>query len=205
MPDDRSAYLRALRYIDDRMRELVAGLGPDTLLVMLADHGEGFGQHPGSRSHGAKIWQEAVHVPMVVIGPQLAEAGVSGVVELNTSHIDVAPTILGLLGVPVPCTMRGRDLTTTSAPTIALFGGRAPGGQKGLIDGRWKYIRDSSGADLLFDLTFDYAERDDLAAKQPEQVADFRARVADWEAFSARLIPNYAALRKASRCAASSP
>ncbi len=203
MPDDQAGYLRALTYIDDRMRELVQGLGPDALVVILADHGEGFGQHPGSHSHGSKVWQEAVHVPLVMAGPQLAEAGLSGTVRLNTSHIDVAPTILGLVGQPVPCTMRGRDLTKTSEPRIALFGGRPPGGQMGLVDGRWKYIRDGAGADLLFDLAADRDERHDQAGTHPDLVAGFRARIADWEAFGARLIPDYAALMKASRCAPS--
>jgi arylsulfatase A-like enzyme len=200
MPNDQAGYMRALRYIDDQMRALVQGLGPDALVVILADHGEGFGQHPGSQSHGSKVWQEAIHVPMVILGPQLREAGVSGRVTLNTSHIDVAPTILGLLGQPVPCTMRGRDLTRTSAPRVALFGGRPPGAQMGLADGRWKYIRDSQGADRLFDLRHDYDERHDLAGEQPELVAGFRARIEDWEAFGSRLIPDYAALLKASRC-----
>lgn len=202
LPDDRSAYMRALRYIDERMRDLVQSVGPDTLVVILADHGEGFGQHPGSLSHGAKVWQEAVHVPWVMVGPQLSEPGITGVADLTTSHIDVAPTILGLLGLPVPCTMRGRDLTRLDARArVALFGGRPPGGQMGLVDGRYKYIRDDSGADLLFDLVADPDERDNLAAAEPELVADSRARIADWEAFGARLIPDYAALRQASPCA----
>jgi len=200
MPDDRSAYLRALRYIDDRMRDLAEGLGPEALVVMLADHGEGFGQHPGSLSHGAKIWQEAIHVPMVMKGPQLA--GISGEVGLNTSHIDVAPTLLGLLGVPVPCTMRGRDLTRNSEPRISCMGGRPPGAQMGAVDGRWKYIRNDSGAEMLFDLVADPDERVDRAAERADLVATLRARVVDWEAFGTRLIPDYAALLQASECAA---
>ncbi len=203
LTDERAAYLRALRYIDDRMRELIDGLDrlgrlDDTLVVLFSDHGEGFGQHAGSRGHGAKVYQEGVHVPLAMLGPQLA--GVSGSVTLPTSHIDIAPTVLGLVDVEVPCTMKGRDLSETSEPRVVYFGGRPPGGQMGLVDGPWKYIREDSGLEMLFDLRTDRLERSSLADAHPERLAGYRGRIERWSAHSQRLIERYAGVLAESGC-----
>lgn len=203
LSDERAAYLRALRYIDDRMRDLVVGLEKlgqrdNTLIVMFSDHGEGFGQHAGSRGHGAKVYQEGVYVPLAILGPQLAN--VSGQVTLPTSHIDIAPTLLGLVDVEVPCTMKGRDLTAASDPRLVYFGGRPPGGQLGLVDGRWKYIREDNGLELLFDLQTDPAERESLADQHPERVAAYGARIDAWSAHSTRLVERYASVLAQSEC-----
>ena len=200
---EREAYLRALTYIDDRMRELVDGLRDagqldNTLIVLFSDHGEGFGQHAGSRGHGPKVYEEAVAVPMVVLGPQLAE--VSGRVTLPTSHIDISPTILGLVGVDVPCTMKGRDLTTSSDPRLVYFGGRPPGGQLGVVDGRWKFIREDTGMELLFDLEADPGEVRSLAGEHPEKLAAYGARIDAWSAHGTRLIEHYTQVMAASEC-----
>jgi hypothetical protein len=203
LPSEFEAYERALGYIDDRIRDLVAGidrlgLADETLIAVVSDHGEGFGQHPGSKSHGTKVYQENVHVPFAIIGPQLRE--IAGVVDMATSHIDVAPTLLGLLGIDVPCTMKGRDLAAGSIQHAALFGGRPPGGQKGLVDGRWKYIREDSGADLLYDLFSDPDERSDLSAHHSGRVEAFRERIERWEFFSENLIERYAEILRQSDC-----
>ena len=91
--------------------------------------------------------------------------------------------------------------TSGAGALTQRWGGRPPGGQMGAVDGRWKYIRDDSGAELLFDLIADPDERVDRAADHPGLVDTLRARVVDWEAFGTRLIPDYAALLQASECA----
>lgn len=201
--DEFPAYLRALRYIDDRIRDIseglrALGLEDETLIAIASDHGEGFGQHPGSRGHGAKVYQENIQVPFALIGPQLE--GISGEVAFPTSHIDVAPTILGLLGIDSPCTMKGRDLTTTSEPRTVLFGGRSPGAQAGIADGRWKYIREENGMELLFDLRQDAGETTNLVSKKKDLAGRFSTRLDEWEVFSENLIENYSEVRGRSSC-----
>ena len=201
--DDRAAYLRALRYIDDRMRDLWEGLkaeghDKDTLVVFVADHGEGFSQHPGSVSHGPKIYEEAVHVPLAMIGPQFD--AVSGHVTLETSHIDIPPTILGLVGLPVPCTMKGRDLVHSSESRIQLFGGRPPGGQMGLREGKWKYILNDSGQEEVYDLAADPAEQNDLAGSMGARMPAWHERITHWRKHSEQLISDYAAILSGSGC-----
>jgi len=201
--DEYPSYLRALRYIDDRVRDLSEGLerlglADDTLLVVFADHGEGFAQHPGGKSHGSKVYDEIVRVPSMIAGPQLE--GVTGEVALPTSHLDLAPTILGLLGLEAPCTMKGRDLTASDERRVVLFGGRPPGAQRGLVDGRWKYLEEEDGPQMLFDLDSDPGERVNRIAGREGQAAAYRARLDAWRAFSENLIENYATVLGASAC-----
>jgi len=200
---ERPAYDRALRYIDDRVRELAdglarLGLAGDTLLVAFGDHGEGFGQHPGGKSHGPKVWDEVVRVPAMLEGPQLA--GLTGEVASPTSHLDLAPTILGLLGIPAPCTMKGRNLVAADEPRVVLFGGRPPGAQRGLLDGRWKYVEEEDGPRMLFDTATDAGERIDRIAGREAQAAAYRARLDAWRGFSETLIESYASVLAASPC-----
>jgi arylsulfatase A-like enzyme len=203
LADDRAAYQRALRFVDARLAELWQGLAERgllerTLVVIVSDHGEGFGAHPGSQSHGPAVWQENVHVPFALRGPQLA--GLRLDVALPTSHPDVAPTVLGLLGLRPPCTMKGRDLVHDGAPRLVLFGGRGPLRQRGLVDGRRKYIRERNGAERVFDIIADPGERHDLLRWNRADAAHWRQRLAEWETFSRNLIPNYAAIAAAHGC-----
>lgn len=205
LPDERASYRRALGFIDERIREIVAGLEvagllDDTLIVIYSDHAEGFGQHQGSRSHGPKVYEENVLVPFAVLGPQLKE--VSGVSGLTTSHLDIAPTLLGLLGIDVPCTMKGRDLRVDGTPRYAMLGGRPPGDQKGLVDGHWKYIIEESRFEMLFDLTQDPGEQRNLISEQGERAARYREIVLDWEAYGENLIERYAEILGDSACTA---
>jgi arylsulfatase A-like enzyme len=67
----------------------------DTVIVLTADHGEEFREH-GGWVHGAKLYDELLWVPLIIKGPGLAEGAV---VERQVGLIDLAPTILDLLGV----------------------------------------------------------------------------------------------------------
>lgn len=197
--DERLAYRRALGFIDDRIRELVEGLPPETLVVIVSDHAEGFGQHPGSRSHGPKVYQENVWVPWVVTGPQLQ--GIRGQVSATTSHLDVSPTVLGLVGLDVPCTMKGRNFVAAEVPEqIAIFSGRPPGMQAGLVDGSWKTLVDEDGVEELYNLAEDPHELHNLVDEFPERVQVARERLEDWRYFSRNLIENYGAILLESQC-----
>ncbi len=69
----------------------------DTAIVMTADHGEAFYEH-GMLFHGSEIWNELVHVPLFVYVPGAEPRRVTA----KRSHIDVAPTIIELMGLDVP-------------------------------------------------------------------------------------------------------
>lgn len=188
------AYLGCLKYIDERIREMVEGLEErgyldDTLVVVLSDHGEAFNQH-GTRGHGNQVYDEFVRVPLVLYGPQLR--GVKGGMDFPTGHIDLAPTLLGLLGLPVPLTMKGRNLLVDRSGRAMLFGGRPEDEQYGIRDGKWKLIvTGETGVVELFDLEADPDEKHNVADDRPQLAKDLLRRVREWIPHSRNLIETY--------------
>lgn len=90
------------------------GLWEDTVVVFISDHGEELFEH-GGWEHGKTLHSEVLDVPLIVRAPG---AGVR-TVQRQAQQVDVAPTILDLLGLPIPPVVEGRSL----APWIL---GRAP-------------------------------------------------------------------------------
>ena len=89
----------------DRLRSL--GLLESTLIVVAADHGESLGEHQ-ERTHAYFAYQSTIHVPLIMVAP----TGTGKLrVEQPVSIIDIVPTILSLLGVPVPPQVQGADLS----------------------------------------------------------------------------------------------
>src|SRR5262249_51877045 len=135
------------------------GLDERTLLVITGDHGEAFGQHDGNFGHVLFLYEENVRVPYLIVAPGLTRRAerVGRVVSL----IDMAPTILDLLGVRAPAGNQGRSMLDAETG-LALFCTDYSLGLLGLRDGRWKMIHElDSGRDRLFDLEADAAEQQD--------------------------------------------
>jgi len=77
----------------------------DTLVVVTGDHGEMLGEH-GEATHGFFIYDAATHIPVIVSGPGVPAREVADQVRI----VDLMPTSLELLGVPVPSTVQGTSL-----------------------------------------------------------------------------------------------
>lgn len=152
----------------DRLEAL--GLYDDALIVLTADHGEEFRDH-GGWQHGRTLYQEQLAVPLLVKLPGGRAAGT--VVDTRVEHVDLVPTILDLLGEPLPDGLDGRSL----APALAAPGRLDPSpvaahldldGRRleAVIDGDLKLIRrlsEGPAGRRLFDLAADPGERHDLA------------------------------------------
>ncbi len=81
---------------------------PRSLVIIGADHGEGFLDH-GWRGHGPQLYEEAVRTPLVFRWKGHLAARES--VRMPVGLIDIAPTVLGLLGIEIdPDSISGRDL-----------------------------------------------------------------------------------------------
>ncbi len=78
---------------------------PGAVFIVSADHGEEHGDH-GGRYHGTTVYEEQVRVPLVVVGPGIEPRVVAPPVQT----IDLLPTTLAALDVPIPPRLRGRDL-----------------------------------------------------------------------------------------------
>ena len=110
-------YLDSLSYTDAAVGELIdamaaRGLLEQTLVVVVGDHGEAFREH-GMIYHNDVIWDEVLHVPMLLSNPRLFPR--TQRVEGLRSQMDLAPTILSLIGAKYPPgTFEGRDLLRKS-------------------------------------------------------------------------------------------
>jgi arylsulfatase A-like enzyme/Flp pilus assembly protein TadD len=138
-----------------------------TLLIVVGDHGESFGEH-GEEGHGAYLYQATLHVPLLFVHP-LAAGGkrVPGPVGI----IDIFPTVLDLFGLPKPDgllsssfamtmlsgTMTPRDVFSESNYALESYGWAE---QRSLATDQWKYI--SSTKPELFDRKVDRDEKNNL-------------------------------------------
>jgi arylsulfatase A-like enzyme len=157
----RDAYDQSIRELDDQLASFLQtldaeGLADRTLLVVLSDHGEAFGEH-GTSGHGFSPDQEALHVPLVFRGPGVVRRRV----ETPVSLADVAPTILDVLGLAVPSSMQGRSLRAALVgdpiePRPVFFGWNAVRA-RGVLFGHVKLVRTGDRA-WLYNLASDPGE-----------------------------------------------
>lgn len=187
---DYDRYLNALHEGDAAIGVLIDGLrarGVDrnTLFVVFGDHGEAFGQHPGNYAHTLFVYEENVHVPLLVAAPGLLSG--ERRITRTASIVDLAPTILDLLGAPIPAPYAGTSLLSPT-PRMALFFTDYSIGWLGLRDGCWKYLLEiDADRSRLFDVCRDRDEQHDVAGTAPDRVGAYRHRVAHWLAHRLRL------------------
>src|SRR5262249_29376716 len=101
---DHELYLGEVLYTDAELTKLLdgldaLGLADATVVTLTADHGEEFGEH-GLPGHGKALFEESLHVPLIVRAPGIAPAGAR--VPALASLIDVVPTALELAGAAEP-------------------------------------------------------------------------------------------------------
>ncbi len=88
----------------------------DTVVIVTADHGESLGEH-GEPTHGIFIYDATVRVPLIWRYPRALPAGRT--YQAPVRHIDIVPTVLGLLGLPGGETTQGVDLAPAFEGRIA--------------------------------------------------------------------------------------
>jgi len=183
LPGDFGRYLNSLHYGDAALGELFSGLRARkldgrTLIVVQGDHGEAFGQHPDNFAHSMFIYDENIRVPYLIAAPGLItdhvrSAGVASV-------IDTPPTILDLLGYPVPAQHQGRSLLR-SETRPAFFYTDYSLGWLGLRDSCWKYLYEiDSDRSKLFDVCSDPDEVRNRSGDFEARAHEYRVRVQRW-------------------------
>jgi arylsulfatase A-like enzyme len=119
LPDDYRGFLidrydGEIRFVDEQIGRLLDGLaasgrGPRSWVVVTADHGEEFKDH-GSMGHGRRLYEEVVHVPLIVASASHSGAAPAARVAAPVSSIDLLPTIAALAGTAPPAGAQGTSL-----------------------------------------------------------------------------------------------
>ena len=195
-------YDALLRVLDDRLGELLDAVDREqTVVMVLADHGETLGERHRPLDHGGQVFDEQIRIPLVLSAPGLG----AGRVEAPVETVDLLPTLLELLGVapPTGLVVQGRSLlpllgSARGAPPREVFSSsRAlarrhadrgydlePSGQIHTLRGpRWKLVL-YPGVDReyleLYDLARDPGERTNLADDEPGRRDEMLARLRGW-------------------------
>ncbi len=179
----RNGYDGALAYLDVQVADLFAalkqrGLTENTLVVVVSDHGEEFGEH-GVYFHGNSLYRASLQVPLMLVLPGRVPAGV--VIDHPVSLRDLAATIVNLAAPEAASVFPGKSLArfwgsdTAAEPADSLlselnYTARLPantpisrGPMKSLILGNSRLIRNGDGVNELFDLDQDTLEVRNLA------------------------------------------
>jgi len=172
-------YAASVRDLDSPLQELVdlfeaRELADRLLFVLLGDHGEEFAEH-GGVGHGYQLYEESVRVPWLVFH---ADLGGLRIAE-PTSGVDVMPTLLDLIGLPVPTDLDGRSqlrriLGSGHGEQRAIFS--ELGNRVAIRHGSFKWIAGSDERGAWFDLASDPGER--MPRREPVPLALREARAA---------------------------
>jgi arylsulfatase A-like enzyme/Flp pilus assembly protein TadD len=178
----QSPYAGEIAFMDaqiGRLLEAVDQLGrtDDTLVVAVADHGEGLSEH-GEAAHGYLLYNATVHVPLIMACGRKLGGGVHvpGLVSIT----DVMPTALSLLGVAAPPS-DGCDLTRSepSGPVYceSLYALVEQGWAAlfAVFNNQKKYVFGPNP--LLFDLAADPQEARNLTRSKPEVASRMLGRL----------------------------
>ena len=178
---DREAYASGIAYVDNRMKSFFAeldrlGFLEDSMIVLTSDHGEMFAEHPPHRLHGITVYDEVVHVPLIVRGPGIPKQRIA----TQVGTIDLFATVVDYFDLRSPTDIPSRSLRplvdgNEEEDREVYLCCMAHGIQlHGTTDGRFKYgIYDPasdgsfSGSDVLFDLEQTPRETHNAAAAQP--------------------------------------
>ena len=191
-------YDSEISFLDSALERLyeVYGWDHNTLLWLVSDHGEEFQDH-GAWGHTFSLHQELVHVLMLAHGPDLGIAPAR--IDVNTSLVDVYPTLLDFVGVPpaagcdglsLKALLSGDEAAAADLRERVLFAHRQRAGSPpqiwAALLGDYKLIERDDGVEpLLFNFALDPGERQNvLEANAPmaeilgEQLERFRAETA---------------------------
>jgi arylsulfatase A-like enzyme len=177
-------YDSEIRYTDEHIGRLLdymesEGLMEDTVIAFVSDHGEEFKEH-GHIGHTRTLFDELIRVPFIVYAPGLEPARNDEVV----GGIDVAPTLLRLVGVRPPNGFDGQvieieDGAFAPQPGRAVISEtRRSGNLRGVTHGEFKFVRDhKNDRSRLYHLPTDRREKRNVASSNPDELHALALRI----------------------------
>jgi len=176
----RQMYLASVDAVGDQVERILDALDAsgrldNTLVILTADHGENFWEHDRGNSHGDMLGgAESLQVPyMLKVPGRSTSLHVAGPV----SHLTLAPTILGILGVPIPSWMHGENLAAN--PDFA------PRSEAGIYSETGLFFVDPE-TDFLRDRSIRYSKMFDMFEFTPDSYILYLARKYEMDALVAK-------------------
>jgi arylsulfatase A-like enzyme len=195
-------YRALLHAIDGELARVLARAGDGAIIVFASDHGEALGDDPRLLdTHGQVAYAPLVRVPLAIRVPGVAPGRRTDPVSL----VDIAPTVLELLGQPgAIAPLDGTSLVPALLDAPAAL--RLPADRALAIHEElqwsvveWPYqllVRPGDNVVELYDLDRDPGERYNLAARQPGIVSRLRARYAEFPAVKVDRTPSGRSFRE---------
>ncbi len=173
-----------VRQADGVIRQLFGALDAkryldDAIVVITGDHGEGLGERHWA--HGWHLYDEDIRIPLL-----LYDVPATSYPDLSfAAQVDVAPTILDRLGLPIPASWEGRSLLSPQAERFTFHQTYFLPNRFAIVhpaaDGLFKYIATPQyGQEELYDLTRDRGEQRNVLAAHPNLVSVFREKLASY-------------------------
>jgi arylsulfatase A-like enzyme len=151
-----------------------------TIVIITADHGEEFGEH--GQFHHTDLHNEVLHVPLVIIAPGIG----NGSVDPQVQSIDIAPTVLDMLGIQAPHGFQGKSLLPLIKGQIGQLDPYTYAyhyGTASVRSEKWKYIAenfDTRTASYLYDVSVDPRETINLADSNPDTAFMMKGILKKW-------------------------
>ena len=181
-----------IHFIDRYIGELFAhlqerGLAGNTIVWIVSDHGELLYSHSDDYMtfDHRSLYDQVMHIPSIVIGPGIPKGKT---LDALATHIDIAPTILALTGLPAKRDAQGENLVPlmlgkTDRVHDFVFGEQDVHERlRSVRDDRFKLIwNKGTEQKQLFDIRHDPEEHHDVTSQYPEVVARFTGQLNDWQ------------------------
>jgi len=188
-------YDETIRFIDEQVRIIIDSLKKtneydNSLIIFTADHGQEFFDH-GWTGHGYSLYNELIHIPMLMVFPRLMMNNKDKLINKNTQAIDLLPTLDALTGTGDSSSedsstyTMGRNLlplmiaSNSDWSESPIFSSDIRNRLDSIILNNFKYIKKESAclsAELLFDNARDNNERNPLGRDkiEAERAENFR-------------------------------
>jgi len=171
----RNRYWNSLRFLDHQIGLIIQtldslGQSEQTIFLVTGDHGQLFNEGQGV-THGLSLNSLLIHVPLVISGPIKGKEHVQ--VQRTVGHIDIAPTILDLLGLPPHDNFQGQSVLTSKdtlthvSPRPFFLTLQTTTFQDGIIVHPWIFILDQrTYQEFLFNIERDPLFKDNLRSRE---------------------------------------
>ena len=183
-----------IAYLDDQIGELLEklkelGIYDTTMIIITSDHGEFFGEH-GLWYHSHELYEEVLRIPLIIKFPSSHFR--KGVYPKRVSLVDILPTVMNFLKLPLPGDVQGVDLFEGDRSVMSEIYRHADAGGslkkdvfvrelKSLVLNNYKYIKEyteeSGGQDELYDIESDPGELYNLIEEAPDKAKEMDAKL----------------------------